>query len=311
MRTRGGAAIASAAVVALLAFAPSRSVESGAPVQRARSGPGGAVIAGTSALRPEEPSARAFGLALAGAERIPAVPAAGVRIVLVPHHWPAGHLALAALRDAQAPPGGWRRVVLLGPDHPNRGRTYATTSRASWHTSAGPVEPDPEGVGRLLAAGAADGGQLLRAEHGVSGVLAAVKWAMPAARAVPVAVRGRAAPGEALRLARVLAPIVDPETLVVVSVDFAHGVGTDAARRNDNETRAALAALDARRLLGWSDEHLDAREALAVALALARRIGAQRYVPLQRSDGSELPGYVGGPITSYMTGYYVAGKSLR
>jgi len=252
------------------------------------------------------PDSVVFERAVAGADAVPRIPIAGARIVVIPHHWPVGHLALAALRDAVPPPGGWQRAIVLGPDHPNRGAAFATTSARGWRGASGSVAPDVDGVAALIASGAAvrDDG-LVAQEHGVAGVLPAVRWAIPAARVLPVAVRGDAPAGEAERLAGALAPLIERDTLVVLSVDFAHGVLPAEAEQRGAESIAALAALDGARLLGWSDEHLDARGAVRTAMALARRLGATRWVLRERTDGSRLPRYEGGPVTSYVVGYYV------
>lgn len=252
------------------------------------------------------PDAVAFERAVAGANASPAVPIAGARVVLIPHHWPAGHLALAALRDAAPPPGGWRRAIVLGPDHPNRGATAAATSASDWRSAAGIVRADGAGVAALIGSGAAvRGDALIAAEHGVSGVLPAVRWAMPGALVIPVAVRGDATRAAAARLAAALAPWIDGGTIVVLSVDLSHGLAPSDAARHDAETLAALAALDPERMRGWSDEHLDARGAVRTALALAGRLGATRWVLRERTDGSQLPGYEGGPVTGYAGGYFV------
>jgi len=100
--------------------------------------------------------------------------------------------------------------------------------------------------------------------------------------------------------------------MMLVSADFAHGLAPSEARDNDQQSLRALAHMDAEAILGFGDEHLDAPAAVAVAMAVAERIGARRFSLLRRGDGSELPGYAGGPVTSYVTGYYarpVAGST--
>lgn len=54
-------------------------------------------------------------------------PMPGARAVVVPHHWPAGALIAAGLRDLAAT-RRIRRVVLIGPDHAHAGAAPATTA---------------------------------------------------------------------------------------------------------------------------------------------------------------------------------------
>jgi hypothetical protein len=73
---------------------------------------------------------------------------------------------------------------------------------------------------------------------------------------------------------------------------------------NDAVSVRALGNLDLAALRGFGDEHVDARAALAVAITVADAQGASRFELLMRTDGSRLPGYAGGPVTSYISGYY-------
>lgn len=260
----------------------------------------------------------AFGRALFRTAGLPHRDMAGARIVLVPHHWPAGELIVQVLRDvAHAGPGpgvagGWRRVVLLGPDHRKAGARAVVTTARDWSTPYGVMPADAAAVADLLRGGqAVADASLLRAEHGVAGLVPALRHFLPGARLLPLAVRGDARAAETAHLAARLAASDRPGTLYVVSVDFAHDVLPMAARRNDAASLTALRSLDAARVRAFGDEHVDARGALATALLLARHIDAERFELLQRRDGSDLAGYAGGPVTSYITGYFAGAPPGR
>jgi len=231
-------------------------------------------------------------------------PMPGVRALVVPHHWAAGSLIVAGLRDLEAT-APWRRVVLLSPDHRHAGQRIGTTSDQGWATPYGRMGGDEAAVASLSRTGlVASRGDLVAREHGIAGLVPALAGYLGDARLVPLALRPDATPGEVRSLGVTLANLMGPDTVLVASVDLAHGVPPAVARRHDAETLAALADLDMRSLRVWGDEHLDGRMVMAVVMAAMRRAGATRFVVRERSDGSQLPGYPGGAVTSYALAYY-------
>ncbi len=250
--------------------------------------------------------ARAFDRALA---RLPreSKPMPGVRAVILPHHWLAGELIVAGLRDLAAS-GRFDRVILMAPDHLHAGQGPVTTSDSPWRTSFGEMTADVSAVDRLVRSGLArrDPG-LVDREHGVAGLVPAVVHYLPGARIVPLAVRNDLRPAALRALADELARLAaDERTVIVLSADLSHGLESAAARRKDRETLEALAALGVERLRGFGPEHLDARGAGAALMQAMRRLGAVDFVLRANSDASAMPGYTGGPVTSYAVGYFRA-----
>jgi AmmeMemoRadiSam system protein B len=119
-----------------------------------------------------------------------------------------------------------------------------------------------------------------------------------------LAVRSDATAREIADLAGAIGRVMTPDAIMVVSADFAHGVAPLRARDNDAASIRALESLDLTAVRRFGDEHVDARAALAVGIRVAAALGAGRFELLARTDGSALPGYAGGPVTSYIAGYY-------
>lgn len=281
-------------LVALTLGAAASPVHAAAPAGKARAKPAHA----TSSF-----DQHAFTLALAR-HRGAAVALPGVRALILPHHWPAGDLIVEGLRHLAAT-ADFRRVVLIGPDHPNAGGAAATTSRWPWRTPFGTVAPDDAAIHALVRGGLVRlEPAVLDREHAIAGLVPAIATFLPQGRLVPLAVRSDLRRSEAEHLAARAAPWMDDETVLILSVDFAHDQPPRAARSRDAESVAVLAALDLDRALSFGNEHLDAPGAVAVTLALMRRLGATRFTLLDRRDGSSLPGYGGGPVTSYVSAAY-------
>jgi len=198
-------------------------------------------------------------------ERAPARPADGadVRAILVPHaayRW-SGTAAAAAYRQVQgqAP----RRVVLLGPSHRTAVRGLALPRQTAFETPLGRIPLDRDALERIgtdpLAAG--DPGAH-RLEHSLEVQLPFLQRTLaPGWQLVPVLV-GHLEPGDDLRAAELLRPLLDAGTLLVVSGDLTH-YGEAFGYRPfpiDGEVKSRLEALD----LG-AFERLSARDADGLA----------------------------------------------
>jgi MEMO1 family protein len=237
--------------------------------------------------------------------RAPALqPAGGAKGVIVPHHWLAGHLIVAGLRDL-----GWgrhlRRVVLIAPNHIGAGGGLVTTSDRSWETPFGRVEPDGEAVRALAGAGLVTVAPAwLTHEHAIDGLMPALASELPETRVVPLAIHSGLRRSEVQALARALSRLADDGTAFVASVDFSHYLAPEVARLRDGETLAALNALDSEAILGFSNDHLDSPGSIATLMETMRLLGAERFELRANTNSAELNGRAPGGVTSYVYGFY-------
>lgn len=259
-----------------------------------------------SALGPAHPpaffDARTFTLSRL---RVPALrPAAGAQGLIVPHHWLAGHLILAGLRDLGAK-GRLRRIVLLAPNHIGAGGALVTTSDRPWETPLGRVEADGEAVRSLVGTGAATlAPDWLTHEHAIGGLMHALAAELPGTRVVPLAVHSGLRPGEVRALATTLARLAGEGTAFVASVDFSHYLAPEEARLRDGETLAVLRALDSAAVLRFSDEHLDSPGSIAILMETMRLLGATDFELRANTNSAELMGKAPTGVTSYIYGFY-------
>jgi AmmeMemoRadiSam system protein B len=249
-----------------------------------------------------DPAAFARAAARTRARPLPAADLAGARLLTVPHHWLAGELILrplCALGAAQRP----RRVVLLAPNHRNAGSAAVLGSPWAWQTPFGELPVDADALAALVRDRLArEAPEVLAGEHAVSGLAAAVRYCLPAARLLPLAVRDDLRGAEVRALGTRLARLLGPGTALVVSVDFSHGLSAPEAARRDRVTLATLERLDAERVRTFGNEHLDAPGALAIGIEAARLAGARRFRLLDHRDASDFGAPPAGPVTSYIVG---------
>lgn len=201
---------------------------------------------------------------------------------VVPHHLLAGRLIgdfFAAL-SRQKP----KRIVLIGPNHYNRGAPIIT-GRWSWDTPCGRVEADQKAVDLLMSTGIAvcDDAVLSR-EHSVGNLMPFVKYYLPEARVVPVVLHHNVGREEVERMLKTLAPVQDSRTVVVASVDFSHYLPRAEAEKKDRVTLRCMKRFDYPALLRMGNDHLDSPAALVCAMRRAEMERARKLEVLGHTN---------------------------
>ena len=173
---------------------------------------------------PEDPQALEQAVDGLLAEAAPgASPEGGIRALVVPHAGYAYSGRIAAAAFALVRGGQYRRVLLVAPSHHGDFRGLSIADVDAYATPLGEVPLDGEAVARLRRS------SLVRADPGAHRKEHAIEIELPFLQRalgsgwglVPVLV-GALEPEDYPEVADLLRPLVDAETLVVVSSDFTH-----------------------------------------------------------------------------------------
>jgi AmmeMemoRadiSam system protein B len=220
--------------------------------------------------------------------------------VTVPHHLLAADLIAAAFARLRG--HRYRRIVILSPDHFHRSPSPFAVTRRDFDTPLGRVITDREAVRQLLNNPLVLESDLFSHEHGVRALLPFIVHYFPKTPIVPIAIRGNSRPADWDSLARTLAPLFTPKTLLVQSTDFSHYLPPSEARRRDQETLRVLSGGDPRQVLTLTEpDHLDSRGCQYLQLLLQRQVfGAGPTVIANRNSQD----YTSEPVTS-TTSYIV------
>jgi AmmeMemoRadiSam system protein B/AmmeMemoRadiSam system protein A len=163
----------------------------------------------------------------------------------------------------------FKTVLLMGPDHFVGFRSAAVPAVQAFQTPLGKIELHPAVADLLkqpelfVPLPPADD-----REHSLEVVLPFLQTFLKSFQLIPVVV-GRA---DVDRLAAALLPLVDRETLVVVSSDLSHFLPYAEAHAKDRRTIDAILARD-RRVLVQDATSACGAHALAILLAMADRFG--------------------------------------
>ncbi len=230
-------------------------------------------------------------------------PASGT---ILPHHLEAAHLIAGGLRQAAGQ--GHSRVLLMFPDHFFRLERPFATSPQGFETVLGPVPGDPEFAAALAAAGDAliEPSCLFDHDHGIRALLPFIAALMPDIPVVPLAVAVRSHPGEWEAMARHLAPLLGPETLIVQSTDFSHYLPHHEARLRDQQVLNLMAAgdhLGMTRLI--QPDHVDSLGSLWLHSVLQQRVhGAAPVVVASENMQEYHPETEIAETTSYVVAHF-------
>lgn len=232
-------------------------------------------------------------------------PRAGVRAILVPHG-PYRNSGAVAARAFAAVAGSARRAIVVSPTHFADFRGVATLPMRAYRTPLGPVELDAEraaAIGRLPFA-RANPAVFLR-EHGLEVQLPLLQATLPGSR-VALLLLGILDGPQATALAEALRPMLDDQTLLIVSSDLVHygrrfgflpvpptdpATVAAALRRLDDDALAHIEGRDTEGFVRWLAETgaaLCGRHAIEVMLrALPEGVRGERlgYATSLDTDG--------------------------
>lgn len=181
--------------------------------------------------------------------------------------------------------GSFRRIVLVGPSHYVPFTGLALPGVAAMETPLGLVTVDADGAAAVLqdpivhnSVGAH------RREHSLEVQLPFLQEVAPGTPVIPL-LTGAVDPVIA---ADAIGPLLDEDTLLLVSSDLSHYHGAATARRLDAATAAAIERLDADAL---DSESACGRTGIQMALLLAKRHGC-RVKTLDLRNSSDTAGPV-------------------
>ena len=229
----------------------------------------------------------------------------GVRAVIVPHGGEALPLAAAVIAGlAESNP---RAVLLLGPNHTADGPKIATTY-AAFSAYDGMVLPREDLIRPLEDRGLVGiDDALFKDEHSVGILMPLLARYLPGAKAVPLIFQKGASFNTAKKAVDALCALADPDTVIVASIDFSHGLPA-----HEEETRRAQ-VLDYIRVFDWAGvleldgTWVDAPVVLAALLRLMQENGCHMEV-LAGANTAELLGRDVPAATGYMTIVFYEGN---
>jgi len=219
---------------------------------------------------------------------------------IIPHHSFAGYIIADFFQRLvdQEP----STIILIGPNHFERGDFVALTSLYDWETSFGEVGADREIIGSLLQEGLVMIDEsVLDAEHSVSTIMPFIKFYLPNVQVVPIILSGGMTLTQVEIFAESLAALKTPDIIIVSAVDFSHNLINQEAQLKDVETLEVMQARDYKRLFSFGNEHLDSPASIAALMLAMDSLDSPDIEILQHTNSGELQDSEQKETTSYFS----------
>lgn len=220
---------------------------------------------------------------------------------IVPHHLLASPLIAEFFAGLDEP----ATIILIGPNHEDRGRGKILTSAYRWRTAFGDVEPDDALIKRLLDSPMIDVDEAsLELEHSVVDLMPYIKYYMPQARVVPIIFSSKLSEDELDRFSELIARVMQGSTMLIASVDFSHYLSSAVAEQKDRETLMAMNRRDYPAIMRLGSDHLDSPASIVLLLKAMETQGARMQPILRHTNSSLLQHADYRSTTSYFTVYF-------
>lgn len=216
---------------------------------------------------------------------------------VVPHHALAEEMILEFYERLRAIDPQPTRVILLGPDHFNAGKTPVTLSGADWETPSGTLSADVELMRSLLnAQTAARQDELFAREHSITTHIPLIRKYLKNSTILPLMIQLRVTDIHLLALRKQLLEFLQTGGLLILSMDFSHYKTPEEADVEDAKSLASIKNFTVKRGLD-----IDCPRGAALFLGIMRELGSTNLSVLRHENSGRLLGNADAPSTSYFT----------
>lgn len=224
----------------------------------------------------------------------------GVSGAVIPHHLLASDI-IVSFFSRLANKDSIKRIVLIGPNHYERGNTVFTTSTYGWETPVGNVFPDSGAVDHLVKENSSlqINEEVISQEHSIGGIMPFIAHYVPNADVVPIAISRQATLPNLEELAKSLKSFNKKDTIFIASVDFSHYLSLSEAQEKDVETLEILRQKDLEALLALDESNVDSPESLALLILLMGQQGISMFDVLEHKNSADYTDEAEAETTSY------------
>lgn len=220
--------------------------------------------------------------------------------VVIPHHLLASKLISEVLENFSN--REIKTVILVGPNHFEKGDALIYSTEAVWNTPFGLVEPDLDIMEDLKKSQNIKlNKNILEKEHSIAGLMPYIKYYFNKAKIVPLILSSNVTPEQTKKLATRIAEYTDQNTILIGSIDFSHYLDPKQAMINDQKTIQAIKKFDYQTISGFNNDFVDSPACLNLILMTCRIDDKSEIFFLNNTNSSLLLNDPATACTSYIT----------
>jgi MEMO1 family protein len=180
-------------------------------------------------------------------------------------------------------------IVILGPNHYEKGDYKFLTGTYDWHTPFGLLSTDQKIVNKLVddkLIGLNE--EVISNDHSVGSSLPYIKFYLPNTKVVPILVSGFTSKEEAGLFVGKLLKVIDEKTVLVSAVDFSHYLNSKQARDKDRITLEIIKDYDYRSLFSLNNDYMDSPASVGILLMTMQKLGKSKMEVIHNTNSGIL-----------------------
>lgn len=223
---------------------------------------------------------------------------------IIPHHLLAAPLIAAFFEGIENQEV--KKVLLIGPNHYNAGAHTIVSSKATWKTIFGDLQPDVQNINLLESEGVVFiDEEVFDNEHSIYGISPFIKKSFPSATFIPIILKGSASRNDGDRLVEALEKILDSNTVVLASVDFSHYLSSVEADGYDAQSIETIMSFNLDGILNLDyQKNLDSPVSIYALVKLMQNIKAIPVLIQNSNSAKQTNQMLLESTTSYVTMYF-------
>jgi len=196
----------------------------------------------------------------------------GSKAIVVPHHLLAADIIAELFVSAKGK--DISNIVIIGPNHENKGVSAVSSGYLKWETPFGGVETDNVLVGSFLDKFKIQSSVFaFEKEHSIGAIVPFVSYYFPNTKVVPIIFNSTATFSDVDSVSKWMKDNLDDNSLVVISTDFSHYLHEDKARNNDKITKQLILDGDIDKIMLLNNDFVDSPASLSVGILYSKLIG--------------------------------------
>lgn len=180
-------------------------------------------------------------------------------------------------------------IILIGPNHYERGDYHALASLYKWETPFGTVDPNEQVIQELVKNKMVQIDEnVLPEDHAVAGMMPFIKYYLPNTKVVPILLSGFMTEIDTQILSNELKNYVDSDSVIIAAVDFSHNLTNQQAQEKDRTTLELMRSFNYKQLLSLNNEYLDSPSSITVFLKIMQALGTTKMEIFYHTNSGEL-----------------------
>jgi AmmeMemoRadiSam system protein B len=225
-----------------------------------------------------------------------------IKGAVVPHHDLADNLIAQIFQKIALDQKEIKKVIIIGPNHPDAGIDEAISGYLSWNFLGTMVNTDQVSVDSLFENNLVKiNNDVLAKEHSIFTIIPFVHHYFSEATVVPIILSSKHDIKKCEKLANGLKNLVDKNTIVIASVDFSHYLPSFIAPQKDIITKQALEKFDYETISKLDNDYLDSPPSIITLLKTMRNLPTTHMTMVSNTNSGILLHQEVQSSTSYFT----------